>query len=296
MAKRINDISVITHPYALAKGKKKKYVMRLSPANAALDNAAVCRSASNRGGLSIREETLQYAVRVYFEELAHLLSNGFTIANGYFSAQATIKGEVDTPDAHFNRRKQQIEFNFQQGVALRKMADTIDVKNMGAANRRSIWSATDVTTGSVNRLLTPGGMLIIGGWKLKLVGSDPSVGVYFTSVLTGEVCKVPANTIAENHPLRLILIIPDLPAGEYSLSLTTQYVGRSTPTKTPVTTALYPPLAVLDDASLSATLETLTRTGQASRPELVSLPDSSGSDSLTGMGQEGMYAEDGDII
>jgi hypothetical protein len=213
---------------------------------------------------------LIHAVSAYFDELTHLLCNGHIIANGYFTAKAAIKGVFPYPVEHHDPDEHPIVIDFRQGVTLRKATRTVQVKIIGKIPQHAIGEVTDCTTGSVNRLLTPGGMLIVKGRKLKIMGDDPTVGMYFINDLTGERYRLPANRLAENRPARLVLGIPELPAGDYSLMVITQYVGRSTPARQPAEATLSHFVVPAATLPLSSTL---TRPSQASRPARVRLPD-----------------------
>jgi hypothetical protein len=280
---QLNHLSVSLYPYSLTGDKESdgEYIARLAPSNDTLDNDTVCRSALERRTLSLSPQTLRYAVDVYFEELAYLLCNGFVVANGYFTAKALVKGTFDNAYSHFDPTKHHISFDFQQGAKLRDKAGSILVHVLGEAQQRHIGQVTDTATGAINETLTPGRLLIVQGKKLKLTGDDPSVGIYFTNCLTAESHKVPAGSILENHPAKLLLVVPDLPSGGYQLSIITQYVGRSTPTKMPVTSVFRDVLTVNNVDPNTRLATTLTRTSQGARPERVRDPDSDESAILT---------------
>ena len=80
-------------------------------------------------------------------------------------------------------------------------------------------------TGSENDLLTPNRNLKIKGYKLKLAGENPAVGVYFVNEATAERTKVDASDIVTNNPSELVIVIPTLAAGKYTLEVTSQFGG-----------------------------------------------------------------------
>ena len=65
----------------------------------------------------------------------------------------------------------------------------------------------------MNDELTPGFNLKISGSKIKLVGDNPSVGVYFRNTDTDASTKVDKSNIVVNNPSELIVVIPALAAG-----------------------------------------------------------------------------------
>lgn len=78
----------------------------------------------------------------------------------------------------------------------------------------------DSVSGSVNEKLTSGGPAIIEGSTLLLKGTDASIGVFFTPDGGGEAKKV--QTIVMNTKSQIIISIPQLADGQYTLSVTTQ--------------------------------------------------------------------------
>jgi hypothetical protein len=79
----------------------------------------------------------------------------------------------------------------------------------------------------VNDLLTPNRNLRIKGYKLKLAGDNPAVGVCFVNQATSERVKVEASEIVTNNPAELIIVTPVLVAGTYSLEVASQFSGSS---------------------------------------------------------------------
>jgi len=82
---------------------------------------------------------------------------------------------------------------------------------------------TDVATGAVNDTFTQMNEFIITGYKLKVAGEDPSVGVFFQNTATGVMTK--AYSLAENSSSKLIGIFPGIPDAEYKIVIKTQYSG-----------------------------------------------------------------------
>ena len=82
----------------------------------------------------------------------------------------------------------------------------------------------DSVSGSINQNITKNGVIEIMGSSLKIDGQDASNGVFFEDT-GGTVTKVA--TIVSNNPSKLIVMVPDLANGNYTLKVTTQYsTGR----------------------------------------------------------------------
>lgn len=83
----------------------------------------------------------------------------------------------------------------------------------------------DASTRAPGFTATAGRPYTLPGAKLKLAGTDPSVGITLTSQ-SGIVTHVTDEMIAVNTPAKLVFIIPSgLADGAYELKVTTQFNG-----------------------------------------------------------------------
>jgi hypothetical protein len=128
---------------------------------------------------------------------------------------------------------------------LREALKTVEVVVIGMAKvPNMISSVEDVVTGEVNVCLTRGGMAHIHGNRIKIFGTDPTVGLKLTQS-GGTVWDIPATAIGINDPSRVSFVVPvDLTPDEYTLSLVTQYTGGVKELKKPRTVTLEYPLQV----------------------------------------------------
>ena len=129
---------------------------------------------------------------------------------------------------------------------LREALKHVDVEVLGMAQTPNmITSVADVVTGQENVCLTRNGMAHIHGTHIKIAGSDPSTGLKLRLLPDGAATDVPATSIGINDPSRVSFVVPgDLSAGEYELSIVTQYTGSRAELKTPRTITLAYPLTV----------------------------------------------------
>jgi hypothetical protein len=118
------------------------------------------------------------------------------------------------------------------GVAtaeVRNAIKDIEVEVLGMAQSGLfINSLTDVASGEVNARITPGGGVNLTGVKIKIAGEAPGVGLHLTEINTETVTEIPATSILINEPSKITFIVPaNLPAGDYKLSITTQFAHSS---------------------------------------------------------------------
>jgi hypothetical protein len=107
----------------------------------------------------------------------------------------------------------------------REAMKNIEVEVLGmASSGLYVNTLTDVTSDKVNTCITPGGGVNLTGTKIRIAGDSPEVGICLTEVNTDVVTTIPMTSILVNEPSKVTFIVPaDLPAGDYKLSIITQY-------------------------------------------------------------------------
>jgi len=156
-----------------------------------------------------------------------------------------IHGVFNSAKETFNPDKRAILYQFNQGELLRKELSNIagEISSIGNSYI-SISEVANVKTTTANNFLTPGRNLRIKKYKLKLAGDNSDVGVYFVNQTTSERIKVEASEIVTNNPSELIIVIPELAGGTYSLEVVSQYAGNNTSIKKRRTSVLNKTLTV----------------------------------------------------
>lgn len=203
------------------------FVARVS-SERTLDTGDICKAAVSRGGADTTAQAMEHNVNLFFKEMGYQMCDGYSINTGYFTAGTVIKGVFDSPKEQFDPKKHSINFQFNQGAMLIKELPTIQVEILGVAEVGSyIAQVTDVKSGTVNEMLTPGRNLKIIGNKLKIAGNAADNGIYFINQTSGASTKVETSDIVVNNPSELIIIIPTLAAGGYRIEVKTQYANGS---------------------------------------------------------------------
>lgn len=224
-------------------GTQGKYIAKIA-SERTLSIEDVCRIAVERGKALTTPEAMKYNVELFLQEMTSRLLNGFTINTGHFIARTQIQGVFDSPDEKFNSEKHTLLVQITQTEEIRKQLPYVQVQMNGSGrNEMQIQETIDIKTQSVSQLLTPLHVLRIKGKKLKIMGNNPAIGVYFKNEASGECTKVEMSDIAKNTPSELIVIIPDLQPGNYTLEVVNQYTRKGI-IKKPRTAIFNKPLAV----------------------------------------------------
>ncbi|MDR0463927.1 MAG: DUF4469 domain-containing protein [Treponema sp.] len=220
----LHRIRVKLYPSYLPK-VEGKYIARTNNQKS-LSIEEVCNSMRIRGGFDGNLKRLIEYIQLYYDEVAYLLCDGFSINNGYYSIYPNIGGTFNsTKDIH-DRKKNPISFRFGIRRKLRQLFDSIAIEVDGLANTNGfIDTYTDVEENSVNETFLPGNQFIICGSKIKVAGDDPGIGVFFVPI-EDPTKAVKATRIAKNLPSEIIGIVP--PTIEYLLyriEIRTQFSG-----------------------------------------------------------------------
>jgi DNA-binding domain/Domain of unknown function (DUF4469) with IG-like fold len=223
MSTILHRIKAYLYDNVLTKDNPNDFTARTA-SERSLNVQQICQAAVSRGGADISASSMEHATELFLKEMAYQLCDGYSINTGYFTANTTIRGVFDNPSETFNKDKHSIIFQFNQGEKLRAEIPNIEVEILGVAESSAvILQVTDVKSGSVNDLITPGRNLKIAGSKIKVAGNDPFIGVFFVNTTSNVRTMVEESDIVTNNPSELIVVIPALPAGTYQLEVVTQY-------------------------------------------------------------------------
>jgi len=174
-------------------------------------------------------------VKLFFEEMAYQLCDGFAVNTGWFSVQPVIGGLFEFPDESFNPVKHRVGFRFRIGARLRRLAGKAEIVIETMADSGCIDTFTDLETGMVNQTVTPGGLFIAGGRRIKITGDSPDCGVWFVSREDPARRYKAAKALAGNASSKVAGLAPALPAGEYGVEIVTRYTKGGKELKEPKT-------------------------------------------------------------
>ena len=185
-----------------------------------LDKEAVINNILKRGTTLTRTDIL--AVLNGLEEtIADALIEGNNINLPLFNTSFSISGVFESPMDSFDGNRHKLNINLTKGVLLREAEKKVKFeKTNSAAPQPQIQEVKDSITGLYNERLTPGGVVEVRGYNLKIDGDDKSCGLWFIGDGGSE---YKAEVIIENKPARIIAMIPHLKGDVYRVKVVTQF-------------------------------------------------------------------------
>lgn len=174
----------------------------------------------------LRPETLRHAVGLYNRIVTDFILNGYQVNTGLFYAVAKLTGILES--GIWDKTNNSIYVSFTQGKELRKAIAETSINILGEkAGIMYILETEDRKSGRKDGSATAGHNLFVRGGMLKIAGDDPTVGIVLTDS-QGTETKLDDDKVTINMPSELTLLMPsDLTAGEYTLTVTTQYSHSS---------------------------------------------------------------------
>ncbi|MDR7794743.1 DUF4469 domain-containing protein [Riemerella anatipestifer] len=201
--------------------------------------------ALKKEGMEIQTETAVDIITRFNRKASELVLNGYSVNTGLVYMRPAIKGVFY--DKTWDKEKHSVYVNVNQGLDLRKAVADTKVEVLGEqSSPMSVFSITDKATGKADGTLTKGKNAEIKGTFIKIDGNDPKNGIVFKNIDNQQEVKLSSEHIVLNEPSRLLILVPtDLEAGNYELSLTTQFTKGNTLLKDPRTETLSTPIVIV---------------------------------------------------
>jgi len=169
--------------------------------------------------------TMKAAIDILKQIAIEQIANGASVrfGPGYFNLR--VNGVFIGDNARWDSTIHKLNVNVTPVAELRAavQATSVDVRGLSASGL-SINSLIDVTTGEENTRLTPGGGVNLTGSRIRITGDAEGVGISLINQANYESIAIPMNAVLTNDPSYISFVVPaNLPAGDYKLSLTTQF-------------------------------------------------------------------------
>ena len=230
----MSDIKLYADLYDNALTEKEGDCVARPRINGTLYNADIARRIVEKR-TEYRPETIENILKMADDEKSIAIASGMSVVDGVGQYLVQIKGAFARATDPFDPKIHSLVVSYVSGKTLRKrLLETVVEANGAATVGPVIGGITDSSTGKDDGTFTPGMPIVVGGSNIKIVGSNEANGFYFIPAAQ-DGTTVKAAVIVHNNPSQLTVMVPaNLPAGDYYISITTQY-GRTANVKEPRT-------------------------------------------------------------
>lgn len=167
----------------------------------------------------LRPETVKLVLDAADAVKSKLVRQGFVIVDGMGEYRATVSGVFNGEKAAYDSDLHSLGVAYIPSADLRSGLAQVQVETRPGTNGTIVNAVFDVMSQTQNNLLTPGGPLYIYGTQLRIIGNNETNGVYFVGA-DGAQHRV--STIGNNTLSTLMIVVPQLSAGQYTLKIITQ--------------------------------------------------------------------------
>lgn len=174
----------------------------------------------------LRADTLLTAGKLLADKARQYLLRGRIVVTENTIMQPVITGKFNGTTGILDTNKNHLRIACNMSNTLRAaLADVTPrytgyTKSNGGARVNSV---LDNMTGLTDGTATPGGQFFIYGLKIKCLNADGTSGGNISFINTDGETTATLNTFAINEPRRLLIQIPHIPAGQYTLRIETYY-------------------------------------------------------------------------
>jgi hypothetical protein len=177
----------------------------------------------------INSSTMRASYDILREVALEELCNGKHVEFGLSYNSIGVEGIFIGDHPAWDKEKNHLVFRSTAAADVRQIMKEIEVEVLGMASSGIfINSLTDVVSGEVDKLITPGGGIKLAGSKIKIAGEIEGIGIHLTNIDSEAVFDIPFTSILDNEPSKITFIVPtNLPAGDYKLSITTQFSNHT---------------------------------------------------------------------
>ncbi|MPQ46797.1 DUF4469 domain-containing protein [Marinifilum sp. N1E240] len=179
-------------------------------------------------GTDIGASAMRATLEIISELAIEQITKGAIVHLGLAQFHVNVHGVFQGDAAKWDKEKHGLHVQANPIVKLKKAVESCEVEVRGMAPvQAGINSVTDLSSGQMNTVLTPGGGIHVLGSKIKIDGDSEVLGLYLLHQETKVETFVPKRSLALNSPSKLFFVAPaDLKIGLYNLSVTTQFTSQ----------------------------------------------------------------------
>lgn len=197
-----------------------------------------------RTGSELKLQTILSVVSQDSEIILEALLDGNSVITDLFQITPRIIGPFDSPEAQFDPKIHHLTFDIVPTKMVRESLKKVKVLNNGAKGEVSrINLVSDAITRQTGAPIIPGKFIRIEGDRIRIVGDEAVVGVFFVSEDGSKTVKADAGYI-QNDPKCVVALVPQLADGKYTMRIVTNFSQGNFLLKEPRTIEYKRPLQV----------------------------------------------------
>lgn len=212
----------------LTKDVDNDYVAEVSiTGKKALRNADIARLIKEAGS-ELKYETLLSVLDLGDRIVREKVQEGHSVLTGCCQYTPRVTGTWIGANAKFDAEVNKIALDIVPSAEMRAALREVGVEVLGVKDGGAfIGLVTDTSTGLTDGTITPGDDILAEGEKLKVApAEEPGLGVFFIDE-AGEAVAV-TRRLTQNEPKKLLIRVPALAPGQYTLRVVTRFSNGST--------------------------------------------------------------------
>lgn len=173
-------------------------------------------------GSTVGEADILAVLSLYNQVVVSYLQEGYNVNTPLTNFKASINGNFTGMADRFDSARHSIKISTSPGSDAQKaMRDVSPEKTESALPAPYLMEFTDITSQTINDILTPGGLANLVGLRLKFDPTHAEDGIYLIDSANVATKIV---SVATNKPSELVFMIPaGLAKGDYRLEVRVAY-------------------------------------------------------------------------
>lgn len=179
-------------------------------------------------GSEIKYDTLLSILNQRDRIVRQMVQEGNSVLDGCCHITPRVSGSWLGSSAKYDPAVHKIGLDMFPSAEMRNALAQVGVEVLGVKDSGAyIGLVTDTLTGKTNGEITSGEDILVEGDKLRIAPEDETGnGIFFISA--GGTSYPVTRRLTQNDPKKLLVRVPELPAGEYTLRVITRFSNNNT--------------------------------------------------------------------